>query len=154
MSKLSSARLPLICCADGSCEPKNEAKTRKHTGCDFSADLSEKLFSVTQPASRCLWISLNTEMFCTALTFNLCCSGASAAKSADIIDLCVTCKLGTASGRPTEKGSFSYGVSSAQCRRFSAVRVFSRIPSFSSSSTSFFSFCYCLGVPVIADKHL
>lgn len=71
-SKPSPARLPLICCANGSCGPKNEAKTRNHTGCDFSTDLSEKLFNGTQPASRCLWISLNTEMFCAALTFNLC----------------------------------------------------------------------------------
>lgn len=66
------------CCGDNGCEAtwanSIQSKTENHTDCDsvLSSDLSGKLFNGTLLASRCFRISLNKEMFCAALTFNLC----------------------------------------------------------------------------------
>lgn len=56
------------------CADLIQSETQNYTDCDsvFSSDLFWKLFNDTELISCCVRISLNEEMFCTALTFNLC----------------------------------------------------------------------------------
>lgn len=103
------------CCGDNGCEAtwadSIQSKTENHTDCDsvLSSDLSGKLFNGTLLASCCFRISLNKEMFCTALTFNLC----SHLRWSIGCQICwyhrFLCHMQTCVvfGHPTEKGSFS-----------------------------------------------